>query len=142
MAMGIMVSASPYTSIPIRRLHMASVRRQENLGMTSPQGETLPSAHTVHVGLLVSPSSRLTTADLVPGERGIDGPLTTRELDVLRLVAEGLTSKEIGRELFLSPKTVNTHLTSIFNKLAVGSRAHAVAVAARQGYLWERRPSF
>jgi NarL family two-component system response regulator YdfI len=54
---------------------------------------------------------------------------------VLQLVAEGLTSKQIGQQLFISPKTVNYHLTSVFNKLGVDSRAQAVAVAARKGLL-------
>jgi DNA-binding NarL/FixJ family response regulator len=59
--------------------------------------------------------------------------LSEREQEVLRLVAEGLTSKAIARQLFLSPRTVDHHVTSIFNKLAVDTRAQAVAVAAREG---------
>ena len=51
------------------------------------------------------------------------------------LLAEGLTSKAIGRQLFIAPSTVAYHLTSIFNKLGVESRAQAVAVAARHGLL-------
>jgi DNA-binding CsgD family transcriptional regulator len=62
-------------------------------------------------------------------------PLTAREQEVLRLVAEGRSSKTIGRQLFIAPSTVNYHLTSIFNKLAVDSRAQAVAVAAQRGLL-------
>jgi predicted ATPase/DNA-binding CsgD family transcriptional regulator len=62
-------------------------------------------------------------------------PLTAREQEVLRLVAEGRSSKEIGRRLFLSPSTVNHHIQSIFNKLGVDTRAQAVAVAAQQGLL-------
>jgi DNA-binding CsgD family transcriptional regulator len=54
---------------------------------------------------------------------------------VLRLVAQGLSSKAIGRQLFLAPSTVNYHLTSIFNKLAVNTRAQAVAVAAERNLL-------
>jgi DNA-binding CsgD family transcriptional regulator len=62
-------------------------------------------------------------------------PLSAREAEVLRLVAEGLSSKEIGRRLFIAPSTVNYHLTSIFNKLGVDTRAQAVAVAARRNLL-------
>jgi DNA-binding CsgD family transcriptional regulator len=58
--------------------------------------------------------------------------LSPLEQEVLRLVAEGLTSKQIGQQLFLSHRTIDRHLTSIFNKLGVDSRAHAVAVAARE----------
>ncbi|HEX6655877.1 MAG TPA: LuxR C-terminal-related transcriptional regulator, partial [Candidatus Limnocylindria bacterium] len=59
--------------------------------------------------------------------------LTSREQEVLRLVAEGLSSKAIASQLFLAPSTVNYHLRSVFNKLGVDTRAQAVAVAARRG---------
>jgi two-component system, NarL family, response regulator YdfI len=59
--------------------------------------------------------------------------LSARGLEVLQLVARGLTSKAIGQHLFLSTRTVNHHLSSVFNKFGVDSRAHAVAVAAREG---------
>jgi predicted ATPase/DNA-binding CsgD family transcriptional regulator len=55
--------------------------------------------------------------------------LTSRELEVLGLVAEGLTSAQIATELFLSPRTVETHLTSIYHKLGVNSRAAATRFA-------------
>jgi predicted ATPase/DNA-binding CsgD family transcriptional regulator len=61
--------------------------------------------------------------------------LSTREEEVLRLVADGLTNKEIARQLIVSENTVKTHLTSLFNKLGVNSRARAVAVAASGGLL-------
>ena len=61
--------------------------------------------------------------------------LSERELEVLRLVAEELTSKAIGRQLFIAPSTVNYHLSSIFRKPGVESHAQAVAVAARHGLL-------
>jgi LuxR family maltose regulon positive regulatory protein len=50
---------------------------------------------------------------------------------VLRLVSEGGSNKEIARNLSVSPATVSFHLTSIFNKLGVSTRAHAVAIAMR-----------
>ena len=61
--------------------------------------------------------------------------LSSREEQVLRLVAKGLTNKEIARQLTVSQNTVKTHVTSLFNKLGVDSRAHAVAVAANVGLL-------
>ena len=63
------------------------------------------------------------------------GPLSLREQEVLRLVAQGLSSKAIGRQLFLATSTVNYHLTSVFNKLGVNTRAQAVAVAAERNLL-------
>jgi DNA-binding CsgD family transcriptional regulator len=55
--------------------------------------------------------------------------LTSRELDVLRLVAEGLTDQEVAERLFLSPRTVGTHLTSIYTRLNVSSRTAAARIA-------------
>lgn len=59
--------------------------------------------------------------------------LTTREQEVLRLVAEGLDNAAIGARLYLSPDTVRTHLNKIFRKLDVHSRAEAARVALREG---------
>jgi predicted ATPase/DNA-binding CsgD family transcriptional regulator/transcriptional regulator with XRE-family HTH domain len=61
--------------------------------------------------------------------------LSPREQDLLQLVAEGLTNKEIARRLILSEYTIKSHVTSLFNKLGVDSRAHAVAVAAQRDLL-------
>jgi two-component system, NarL family, nitrate/nitrite response regulator NarL len=58
--------------------------------------------------------------------------LTDRELEVLRLLAEGLEQDGIARELFISPKTVSTHIQRILTKLGVHSRAQAIAVAYRE----------
>jgi DNA-binding CsgD family transcriptional regulator len=57
--------------------------------------------------------------------------LTERELDVLALVAQGLTNRQISRQLFISPGTVRTHLEHIYDKLGVRSRAGAVGAAFR-----------
>jgi len=50
-------------------------------------------------------------------------PLTRRQLEIAGLVAQGLTSQQIAGKLFLSDRTVTTHLTNIFNKLGISSRA-------------------
>ena len=57
--------------------------------------------------------------------------LTPREREVLRLLAEGLAAHDIAKQLFISKKTVGTHLEHIFTKLGVRNRAQAVAVAYR-----------
>jgi DNA-binding CsgD family transcriptional regulator len=61
--------------------------------------------------------------------------LSAREAEVLRLVAQGLSSKAIGQQLILSPSTINQHLASVFKKLGVSTRAQAVAVATQRGLL-------
>jgi DNA-binding NarL/FixJ family response regulator len=65
-------------------------------------------------------------------------PLTTRELDVLNAVADGLTNAEIGHRLVIAEATVKTHLLRLFAKLDVNDRTHAVVVALERGLL--RRP--
>lgn len=55
--------------------------------------------------------------------------LTARETDVLRLVADGLTDSDVAARLFISPRTVSTHLTSIYTKLNVSSRTAATRIA-------------
>ena len=59
--------------------------------------------------------------------------LTPRELDVLRLVAQGLSNSDIARRLFLSEHTVHRHLANILRKLGLSSRAAAAAWGVRTG---------
>ena len=59
--------------------------------------------------------------------------LTSREQEVLELIAEGLTNKRIAKHLEISPRTVSTHLTRIYSKLWVKNRTAAVVKAARLG---------
>jgi DNA-binding NarL/FixJ family response regulator len=61
--------------------------------------------------------------------------LSQRELDVLRLVANGATNREVARRLFISEATVKTHLLHLYEKLGVRDRASAVAVAYRRELL-------
>jgi DNA-binding NarL/FixJ family response regulator len=61
--------------------------------------------------------------------------LTERELDVLRLAAQGKTNRAIGSELDISHRTVQGHLASIYGKLGVNSRTEAVTEALRRGWI-------
>jgi DNA-binding NarL/FixJ family response regulator len=68
----------------------------------------------------------------------VDTPLrelSRRELEVLRLVAEGLTNHDIAQRLVLSEHTVNRHVANILRKLGLSSRAAAAALAGRHGLL-------
>ena len=65
-----------------------------------------------------------------PSPETFPAGLSTREVDVLKLVARGLTNAQIARDLFISPNTVNRHLNSVYRKLDVTSRAAATRLAA------------
>ncbi len=73
------------------------------------------------VGSLSTPPAK--SPHLYPDE------LTAREVEVLRLVAQGLTNEQVAEQLIISPRTVNTHLTSIYGKIGVSSRSAATRYA-------------
>jgi DNA-binding CsgD family transcriptional regulator len=81
--------------------------------------------------------ARLAAGDREAGDvQASMGPLaslTGRELDVLRLLAAGHSNKEIGSELFISPKTASVHVSNILAKLHAASRTEAAAIAHRDG---------
>jgi DNA-binding NarL/FixJ family response regulator len=64
--------------------------------------------------------------------RNPDGILTPREAELLGLLTEGLSNRELGRRLFISEATVKTHLAHIYAKLGVETRAAAIATAIRR----------
>jgi two-component system, NarL family, response regulator LiaR len=66
---------------------------------------------------------------------GSDNPLSDREMDVLRLVAEGLSNQQIGGELYISPGTVRIHVSNIIAKLGVNDRVQAAVRALREGWI-------
>jgi DNA-binding NarL/FixJ family response regulator len=68
-------------------------------------------------------------------ESGGGGALTSRETEVLALLAEGRTNRQLARELYISEKTVSVHVSNILAKLGVRSRTEAAAVARRDGLL-------
>lgn len=70
-----------------------------------------------------------------PRAPAADAALTPREIEVLRMLAEGLANKNIAWKLGISEHTVKFHITSIFTKLNVSSRAEAVATGMRRGLI-------
>jgi ATP/maltotriose-dependent transcriptional regulator MalT len=93
----------------------------------------LEGAHQLDERRTPEVSHKLAVQHLAHEEYILDLHLTNRELDVLRLVAEGHTDREVAEALVISPRTVNRHLSNIFVKLDVPGRAAAVAYAIRQG---------
>jgi DNA-binding NarL/FixJ family response regulator len=83
-----------------------------------------------------SPLSPAVAARIIHRVRdGGDAALSSREADVLRLVARGASNREIGRDLRISEATVKTHLIHVFEKLGVGDRTSAVTRAIERGLI-------
>lgn len=100
-----------------------------------PPEQLIAAVRTVAAGdALLSPSvTRKVIAQFMSRHRpapprSVDD-LTGRETDVLRLLAQGLSNAEIGRELFISDTTVKTHVTRVLQKLGVRDRAQAIVLA-------------
>jgi DNA-binding NarL/FixJ family response regulator len=120
-------------AIPTRRTWLSPARLQQ-------AGATVVLSHgTALAGLVDVVRSDADVPEITPISRvqplRQTGTLTPRELDVLRLVAAGLTTGEIGPRLGISPKTVENHKQRLFAKLGVQNQAHAVSIAMRAGLL-------
>ena len=106
-----------------------------------PPEQLLAAIRTVAAGnALLSPAvtkrviAQFTHRRRATPHRDLDfDSLTTRELEVFRLVAEGLSNTEISRELHISETTVKTHITHILHKLDLRDRVQAVVAAYQQG---------
>lgn len=109
---------------------------------TAPVGDLIKAIRQVRVGespldpaiahkVVVSMSGSPAASSIEPSLQS----LTARELEVLQLLARGLSNRVIAEELFVSDRTIQTHLTNIFSKLGVASRLEAVLTAIRRGWL-------
>lgn len=96
---------------------------------SSLRTELLDTIRTVHAGRRHIPAAIAQQIAL----HAADEPLSEREMDVLRLVAAGKANKEIAWKLSVSEDTVKGHMKSIFAKLDVDDRTHAVTAALRRG---------
>ncbi|MGS0683858.1 helix-turn-helix transcriptional regulator [Nakamurella sp. GG22] len=104
------------------------------LALTLAEAPVAPVIEAVNAGA----SGVLTVAGVVDREPDPLHPahkLSPREVEVVRLVAEGLTNKAIGQRLSLSALTIKNHLARIGRKLDAGDRAHIVAIACRGGVI-------
>lgn len=91
--------------------------------------------HVLGGGVYADPTlaPMLVTGAKVPGSDNTPRDLSAREVEVLQLVADGQSNKEIGEAMSLSPLTVKSHLARIGHKLGTGDRAHMVALTMRAG---------
>ena len=135
----------------------------------SPAGRVLAAADVYHAMLEFRPHRPTRTADWAAGElrrevaaarldgdavdavlraaghlvarrRSWPAELTSREVDVLRLVARGFSNKEIAKRLFISPKTAGNHVEHIYTKIGASNRARAALFAMRHGLMAESSP--
>jgi DNA-binding NarL/FixJ family response regulator len=104
-----------------------------------PPEQLIAAVRTVAAGeALLSPTvtrrviAQFTRAHRQPPPKAVD-TLTTRERDVFRLIARGLSNAEIGHELFISDTTVKTHITRLLQKLDLRDRAQAIVLAYQTG---------
>lgn len=98
---------------------------------SSPAEELLGAIRSVHLGGHHVPAE--VASKLV--EHLGDDALSTRELDVLRLIRDGCKNKEIAAQLDISETTVNFHIKNLVSKLQANDRTHAVTIAIRRGIL-------
>jgi DNA-binding NarL/FixJ family response regulator len=95
-------------------------------------GGDLPLDQAVDEARSVADDASLTAHAESDPSSAVSG-LSPRELEVLGLVAQGLTNAQVAQELYLSPRTVNAHLNSIYHKLGVSSRSAATRFAVEHG---------
>ena len=114
----------------------------QHLAAPAGEGETTNGHTPVEAGVAVSPGGASAggasaVVRSVVGQPVVVRPntfgLSGREREVLSLIAEGRTNREIGQRLFISQKTVGVHVGNILSKLAVSGRVEAAAVAIRLG---------
>lgn len=95
--------------------------------------ETVKAAARGEIRLHPEVARRLVSGMADGPEKRPEDLLTGRELDVLRCLARGKSNKEIGAELFISEKTVKTHVSSILDKLGLADRTQAALYAVKRG---------
>jgi DNA-binding NarL/FixJ family response regulator len=141
-ALGLAEALREAMSAPISPVERASYERSVTAARAQLGGKafaaawaegrtmTPEQAFTVQ-GLATIPSPTPTEPSSTPPAKSVTYPdgLTAREVEVLRLLAQGLTDAQIAEQLVISPRTVNNHLTSIYSKIQVSSRSAATRYA-------------
>lgn len=123
---------APYDAARTRVLLARACR---SLGDDDSADMELDAAHAAFEELGAQPDLELVASLSGLPPRALTGGLTSRELEVLRLVAKGLTNRDVAHQLVISEKTVASHVSHIFTKLDLTSRAAATAYAYEHGLL-------
>jgi DNA-binding NarL/FixJ family response regulator len=116
----------------------AAGRREDAATAWRSAAETAARLRAAPLAAALDDLARRARLDVGPARstRSAAGPvpaLTDREREVLRLLARGLSNREIGTELFITPKTASVHVSNILGKLGAASRTEAAAIAHREG---------
>ncbi|HEX4255219.1 MAG TPA: response regulator transcription factor [Streptosporangiaceae bacterium] len=101
----------------------------------APRDELIRAVRAAHQGQSVLAPTVASTLVGLAGNRSPDSRLSPREVEVLKLVAEGATNQVAARKLLVSETTIKTHLLHIYTKLGVRDRASAVATGYQRGLL-------
>ena len=110
--------------------------RKETFAAAWAAGKDLPLERAVAEAQTdTADTSPIAPADPDPSPPSVADGLSPRELEVLKLVAAGLTNAQVAKRLFISPRTVNAHLNSTYGKLGLGSRSAAVRFAVEYGLI-------
>ena len=133
----LMISAFEYQSYIVASLQAGA---RGYMSKSAPLNELVSAIRLVHKGGSVLDLKAADTVVSYLTARGSRDKtdfeqLQPRELEVLKLAAKGMSNKEIARELFISERTVQTHLVNIFRKFGVNSRTQAVLNALKKGWL-------
>ncbi|HEY2436192.1 MAG TPA: response regulator transcription factor, partial [Solirubrobacteraceae bacterium] len=118
-------------------------RRDEAAAVWRAARDTASRLRAAPLGAALDDLARRARLDPGSGNRGGHGDesgatrplsaLTDREREVLSLLARGMSNREIGTELFITPKTASVHVSNILGKLGAASRTEAAAIAYREG---------
>jgi len=121
---------------PLHEFTIASVRTQLgeqafDAAWAAGRTMTLEQALAALAAVRMPPSAPAGPSSVPHAPKACTSPagLTAREVEVLQVVAQGLTNEQVAQRLVISPRTVDTHLTSIYSKLGVSSRSAATRYA-------------
>ncbi|MGD0003704.1 MAG: response regulator transcription factor [Anaerolineaceae bacterium] len=125
--------------VPIQTIGSLAERAWGFLSMDTTQAELTAAVHALSLGLWVGDSSLTGKSSQIGSAESDDGwegeALTSRETEILQLLAQGLPNKQIALRIGISENTVKYHISSIYSKLGATNRTEAVRLGAQRGII-------